>query len=817
MKLRAQIFSGYALLALLVAVVSVAGYIGLKAVSGSFNVAINETQPVLTALHDIRLQATHLAFTLAARAADAQEDAKGSAARDEERESPNTPEGLRTRLTAAVSAYHGLVERYFPDELAKTEEIFRRTEHFLAASDALAALDVRGQHAAFEASIGRVATSLDALRDAVDEAAGEEEGEFAGLRESIDTDLRRHLLAILGTCVLSLIAAIAGGAALATHISRPIHALQEAADQLGRGHLDTHVDVTTDNELGTLQSRFNAMAEDLAHSLVSRDYVEAIIESMAEGVVVVDAEGRIERSNSAMKRLYDEAAQGPMLGRPLHEVFAVDDQKDLGSDRASRRGFECRLRGPQEPPTIVSVSVSPITLATDSRGRVLVVQDITERKRNEERLSYLASYDVLTGLPNRRMFLDHLRATLARLPWNGQHVGIMFCDLDRFKFVNDSLGHNIGDLLLQRITERIREVLRPGDVVGRWAGDEFVVMLDEIAQPRDIDIVAEKLVERLRQPVQIGPHELHITVSVGTACAPTDSLDAEELVKSADLAMYTAKAAGKNNFIHYAPEMRTRTEMRLMLEHALRSALDVDDQLQAYYQAQQTFDGTVIGFEALVRWQHPQMGLISPAQFLPAAAEAGLMAALDESVLRMACAELRRWREAGWRDLRVAVNLSNQSFRRSDLVEVVARTVDAAGVPRDRVELELTEDIVMENVGSAIETMERLCALGVHLSIDDFGTGYSSLGQLKRCPIQLLKIDRSFVMDVTHDESDRAITNAIIALAHKLGIKVLAEGVETQEQLDVLRVWGCDAMQGYLLSKPLPAEAANAWLAARQG
>jgi diguanylate cyclase (GGDEF)-like protein len=414
------------------------------------------------------------------------------------------------------------------------------------------------------------------------------------------------------------------------------------------------------------------------------------------------------------------------------------------------------------------------------------------------------------------MFLEHLRNSLARLPWKNQHVGVLFCDIDRFKFVNDSLGHSVGDVLLQRIADRMKDVLRPGDVIGRWAGDEFVVLLEDIADAAHVDVIAAKIVSQLRDSVQIGPHELHVSMSVGIACAPGDGLDADDLIKDADLAMYAAKEAGKNQCRRYQPIMRERTVLRLQLEHALRSAINTPDQLKVHYQAQQNMDGSLIGFEALVRWQHPELGLISPAQFLPAAEEAGLMAALDESVMGMALAQLRSLHDAGWPDLRMAVNLSNQTFQRKDLVQMVARVMDASGLTGDAVELELTEEVVMGNVGTAVATMEQLCALGVQLSIDDFGTGYSSLSQLKRCPIRMLKIDRSFIIEVTHDESDRAITDAIIALSHKLGVLVIAEGVETQAQFDLLRQSGCDAIQGYLLSKPLPHDQVLPWLQAFQ-
>ena len=803
----------------------VVGYISFSAlrdVSDRFDTAINRTQPTLVALQELRLQATQLALQAerARRSVSAAEqpgadkapsssDGKGAADEDDSRGS--LPPASRDTLQATLAHYRHLVETHFPDELDEAIRITERVAIFLRLLES----DVLISDAGAMPGRDRIASALHQLEEAIAETAMAEEMEFRELQRDIEQDVARHLLSVLFAALLALLAALGVGALLAARIARPLATLHEATTRLGQGLLDTRVSITARNELGDLAQAFNRMSSELSQSLVSRDYVEAIIESMAEGVIVVNDSGKIERCNSAMRNLFDEFAMGNLNGRRLDEVFIAEEALDtLLQD--SLRSFECRLQGHANPPTIVAVSSSAVSLRAGRTGRVLLVQDITERRRQEERLTYLASYDTLTGLPNRRLFLDQLRNALARLPWNKRHIGILFCDLDRFKFINDSLGHSIGDILLQRVTERIREILRPGDIVGRWAGDEFVVLLDDMGDPDHVASIADKLVHRLGEPIQVGPHELFITLSVGAACAPQDAQDADELVKNADLAMYSAKAAGKNVFRAYEPEMRSRTELRLMLEHALRHAIDARDQLLVHYQPQLKLDGSLIGFEALVRWQHPQLGLISPAQFLPTAEEAGLMAALDESVMRMACNELKRWHEAGWPGLRMAINLSNQSFRRSDLVRTVARVIEVSNVPASSVEFELTEEIVMENVHSAVSTMEQLRSLGVELSIDDFGTGYSSLSQLKRCPISLLKIDRSFINDVMHDHSDLAITNAIIALAHELGIKVLAEGVETEEQLALLHTSGCDAAQGYLLGKPMPADAARAWLEAHR-
>lgn len=807
MKLRTQIFVGYAQLAVLVVVVGLTGYVSVRLISQSFDSAINQTQPVLTALQKIRLQATTLAFSVSTANAAAKEGTQEHAGT-----APSVAE-----LMTSVAEYQGLVGKYFPLEIEEAKEIKAHAEVFARAIASIGDHNRSGDHKNFHEQQSQLSEALEGLMEATTEAAEGEEQEFHELQATIHAKSADHLLAIVLTSVLSLLLVILGGAALAGRIARPVAALRLAALRFGQGHLGERVEVHSQNEIGELAQAFNQMASELSTSLVTRDYVESIIESLAEGVVVLNDAGRIERVNGAMRSICHESALGELAGLSLNEVFVANGDIDvMTANLQTSQGIEASLRGNKIPPTLVTLSASSIPLGNGKKGRVLLVQDVTDRRMHEDRLRYLASYDVLTGLPNRRMFLGHLRNSLARLPWKNQHVGVLFCDIDRFKFVNDSLGHSVGDVLLQRIADRMREVLRPGDVIGRWAGDEFVVLLEDIADAAHVDVIAAKIVSRVRDSVQVGPHELHVSMSVGIACAPGDGLDADDLIKDADLAMYAAKEAGKNQCRRYQPIMRERTVLRLQLEHALRSAIDTPDQLKVHYQAQQNVDGTLIGFEALVRWQHPELGLISPAQFLPAAEEAGLMAALDESVMGMAFAQLRNLHEAGWPDLRMAVNLSNQTFQRKDLVQMVARVIDASGLARDAVELELTEEVVMENVGTAVGTMEQLCALGVQLSIDDFGTGYSSLSQLKRCPISMLKIDRSFITEVTQDAGDRAITDAIIALSHKLGVLVIAEGVETQAQFDLLRQSGCDAVQGYLLSKPLPHDQVLPWLKAFQ-
>ena len=809
MKIRIKILLGYVLLAVLVAVVALVGYRATHSIGQNFDEAINRTQPVLQALQDIRFHAVRLQADTYRSVHAAQTDAAEGA--EPAGDAGERPGGDLAELDAAVTRYRNLVQAYFPDEIAEAAEIAAEVGELTEAVARLRAGTVSRAEA--DEALGTLSGVVERVLDATGDAAAAELEEFAAHQRGVDADIAAQERLITIVAVVAFLCAIFAGARIAQLIARPVVALRDAARRLGGGRLDTRVAVTDDTEVGELAQAFNSMAEQLAGSMVSREYVEDIIDSMAEGIIVVDREGRVERVNHAFRTLFRCTDDYAFAGQPVAD-FLPDTEVIEAAFRTpvARHWIETRMPTADGEVLIVALSVAGLQSTNAVAGAVVLVQDITERKRNEERLSYLARYDQLTGLPNRTLLLDHLNQSLARQPWKKEHTAILFCDLDRFKFVNDTLGHGVGDILLQSVADRLQDCVRPGDIVARWSGDEFVVLLSDVAQPGDVKPLAERLVAQLNESVQIGGHELYVTASVGIAIAPEHAVQADELIKCADIAMFAAKAEGKNTCRVYTQGMARRSHERLQLEEALRRALLEGGQLQVHYQAQKRLDGPLIGFEALVRWQHPELGLISPAAFLPAAEEAGLMAAIDETVLRIACGQARQWQHDGVAGLRIAVNVSDHLFGRGDLPELIGALLAEYDLPPSALELELTEAIVMSNVESAIGTMHRIRELGIELSIDDFGTGYSSLAHLKRCPVQMLKIDRSFVNDLMTDPNDAAITEAIVALAHKMGIQVIAEGVEAEEQLDALRRYGCDAMQGYRLSKPIPADMLPAFL-----
>ena len=458
----------------------------------------------------------------------------------------------------------------------------------------------------------------------------------------------------------------------------------------------------------------------------------------------------------------------------------------------------------------VNVSVAPIPVG--SGGCIAVIEDISQRKQFEQKLQHLAHHDSLTGLSNRVLLLDRLSQAITYANRAGRFVAVLFIDLDRFKNINDSLGHDAGDQVIVEVARRLSQNIRDGDTVARLGGDEFVVVLSDIAREDEVAVLAQKILDALFLPMIIQGQELSPIGSIGISVYPQDGKEGSTLLKNADAAMYQAKGIGRNNFQFYAQEMNARTLDRLKLEGGLRHALELNEFVLHYQPQMDISTGEIVGVEALLRWKPLEKPMVMPDDFIPVAEETGLIVAIGEWVLRTACAQQVAWKKSGLPAVRMAVNLSARQFRQKNLEQLVARVLSETGCDATALELEITETVVMENPAAAAQTLKKLSDMGVQLSIDDFGTGYSSLSYLKRFPIHSLKIDRSFVQDITTDANDAAIAKAIIALAHSMKLKVVAEGVETVEQLTFLRNQRCDHMQGYYLSRPVPPEQIHALL-----
>jgi len=469
----------------------------------------------------------------------------------------------------------------------------------------------------------------------------------------------------------------------------------------------------------------------------------------------------------------------------------------------------------------VSLATSLVRAADGApRYFIAVIQDISENKRaaealkqSEEQFRVLAHYDILTALPNRALFYDRLSQALAQARRNRWWLAVMFIDVDRFKHVNDTFGHSAGDQLLKQVSVRLSECVRSDDTVGRLSGDEFAIVLSHLSAPVDAATVAKKIVDELNRPFQLEGTELFVTVSIGVTVFPTDTVDQDTLIRNADVAMYRAKDRGRNNYQFYTPEMNRRTREMLNMEGELRRALERDEFVLHYQPKVSLADGRVTGVEALLRWRHPERGLVPPSEFIPLLEETGLVVQAGAWVLRAVCRQLAEWRDSGLRLVPIAVNLSARQFLAPDLGESIKHILELNGLAPSLLEVEITESAIMGDTEEANRTLEYLEALGVKSAIDDFGTGYSSLGYLKRFPLGALKVDRSFVSDITTDPDDAHITQAVISMAHSLGLKVIAEGVETEEQLAFLLRYECNEVQGYLFSRPLPAEECAAAIA----
>ncbi|GMQ88669.1 MAG: hypothetical protein BMS9Abin09_0099 [Gammaproteobacteria bacterium] len=546
-----------------------------------------------------------------------------------------------------------------------------------------------------------------------------------------------------------------------------------------------------------------------------------VFESTLEGIMITSAEGIIQAVNPAFTEITGYPAEEAIGDNPriLHsgrqsEVFYEEMwQALLSTGQWQGEIWNRRKNGEVYPEWLVITAIHDE--ASKVKQYVALFNDITEQKKNEEQLAHQAYHDALTNLPNRLLFDDRLNLALSHAQRHDEKLAVMFLDLDRFKNINDSLGHSIGNHLLKGVAERLVRCLRQEDTVARMGGDEFTILLPHIPHADRAMEVAEKILDSLKKPLSLEGHELFVSASIGISIYPDDARQAESLMKNADTAMYRAKERGRDNYQFYTAAMNTRALERLTLENQLRRALE-REQFELYYQPQMHLGtGQIIGAEALLRWRTEQGELISPAEFIPLLEDTGLILPVGAWVLQQACTQNSAWQAAGYPPLHIAVNLSARQFGQRDLVSQVLDCLATTGLQARYLELEITESIMMDAAQGKPGMLEAFKEAGLQLAVDDFGTGYSSLSYLKKLPVDTIKIDQSFVRDMARDPEDAAIVKTIITLAHDLKRRVIAEGVETQEQLDLLRTLGCDEIQGYLLSRPLPAEALASWLALR--
>jgi diguanylate cyclase (GGDEF)-like protein/PAS domain S-box-containing protein len=566
----------------------------------------------------------------------------------------------------------------------------------------------------------------------------------------------------------------------------------------------------------------------------SESWYRYLVNNSPDLIYTLDREGLFTYINDAAEKILGYG-KNELLGKHYSTVIHDDDINDAvyafnerrTGDR-STRDVELRLKCKNGVDKSRNFENRFVTIELNSMGmydsetagspaRFVgtygIAKDITDRKEAEQTISYQAYHDLLTGLPNRALFKDRLGQAMSQAKRNSTTLAVMFLDMDRFKFVNDTLGHVAGDELLQLLSTRLKSCLREGDTLARVGGDEFILLLPQITSRQDAVTIAQKILAALNSCFMIDEHELFASVSIGIALYPSDGETSDTLIKHADIAMYHAKNMGRNNYQLYAGTMNAPISGRLSLESDIRKAIERNE-FEVHYQPQVSVaSGQIIGMEALVRWKHPLRGLLPPSDFIPFAEETGLICAIGEWVLQTVCRDARAWQAAGLPPVRMAINLSAQQIEQNHFVEKFTKLIEECNVDPSLLELEITESTIMKDMENTISKLKRLSLTGVEISIDDFGTGYSSLSYLKKLPIHTLKVDQSFVRDIISDPSGTSIVTAIAAMAKGLQLHLVAEGVETRAQLDFLAEIGCDEYQGFLFSEPLPAKQAASLLA----
>jgi diguanylate cyclase (GGDEF)-like protein/PAS domain S-box-containing protein len=600
---------------------------------------------------------------------------------------------------------------------------------------------------------------------------------------------------------------------LVRSFTRPVKRLQRVMSAMqADGDLSRRISIGSTDEIGQMASAFNALADSLQKNVNQVKLSAQVFVSSMEAIVITDAGNNIIQVNKAFSEITGYAPEEVLGKNPRilksgrHNQDFYREMWDTLLKTGSWQGEVMdRRKGGEIYPKWLAISV-----VRDEKGAIrnyiALFSDITERKASYERIQYLAHFDALTHLPNRTLLNDRVELAIAGAKRDQRRLAVIFLDLDRFKNVNDSLGHHAGDLLLQAVAERLKNCVRESDTISRLGGDEFVLLLNGILEPNDAAGVAQKVLNVLANPFSLDGHEVRIGASLGISIYPDNGLDGSDLFKNADAAMYDAKKNGRNNFRFFSTPMNDETFEKISLENDLWRALKNKEFILHYQPQINILTGKVIGAEALIRWQHPDKGLIPPVRFIPIAEENGLITTIGEWVLNEACIQNRKWQDEGLIKIPVAVNLSAVQFHQENIKETIARALHDSGLEPCYLELEITESVTMKEIETTIRTLQEIKQMGVLIAIDDFGTGYSSLSYLKRFPIDKLKVDRSFVRDITANPDDAAIVRTVIGMGHGLRLKVIAEGVETAEQLAFLRECQCDEIQGYYFSTPLSVQ-----------
>ncbi len=657
------------------------------------------------------------------------------------------------------------------------------------------------------------------LEAVLEEAAGQPAADSAGA----NADLRQRVLAVVPHLYASRLPLILGigiglsllaawiTALLIARIDRAMIGLAASAERIGRGLTSEPVPSSGVPEIADLERALEQMREALARTTISRDYLDTLINSMNDAVLVVAPDGRVRTVNAAAAEMLG-AERDSLAGMDFESLVAEPHREAFVAAKVLAAPGETVVRTGTGQTIPVSVRASAVSSADPAfQGTIYVLRDITERKRAERRIRYLARFDMLTKMPNRTQFQHLLQQAIARGRRRSGGLALLYVDVDHFKEINDTFGHAAGDRVLETLSERLIRALPKESVVGRLAGDEFAAFLETPDGPADrheqAAMIARLLLKEVSRPLHVGEHEIDVTASIGIAACPEDADNVIDLIRCADAAMYHAKRAGRNCHVFYTPEMNAAAVERLLLKSKLRRALERDEFLLRYQPKVDLVTYKVVGAEALLRWRLPGHGEIAPAQFIPLAEESRLILDIGAWVLDHVCGDYAEWRRQVTDPGRVAINLSLKELSQASFIPRCRSVFEKHGVSPACVELEITETTLMMDAEHTLPLLDELRAMGVHLSIDDFGTGYSSLSALQQFPIGTLKIDQSFVRNAASDPDDATIVRSIIDMGRSLGLDVLAEGIETEEQRRFLIQSGCQYGQGRLFGEPVSADA----------
>jgi diguanylate cyclase (GGDEF)-like protein/PAS domain S-box-containing protein len=831
MKISQKLTIGYLAVALLVGVM---GFLGIRAIAKTqqeFEQTVQRAMPIRDGLNQLQSTADDVAdysqelaltppeLSLSLSQPLGQVVSNGSVkGRDYAVNSTNQPTELsleqsKKRYTELLVGYEQHMSAWLPHPPSSVQAVKTHSDQLLRlVADLTQLRQTNASRSARLAKQEEIKTANRALMRAIAEVLKDQEGQLEAARLEMQSTVSSTMQGIVVTGVMAFTVAGLMGGWVAASIIHPLKKLQEAAVNIGQGKLRTKIEVSEADELGELAQTFNKMAEELWRTTT---YAVKVRESLVESLIVLTPNNlRIHSVNKATCELLGYR-RSELVGKPLDRFLPAVASllQDAKPKQLSEQGFIYSIETTYESkdgrriPVLFSASL--MREHDEVLGIVCVAQDNTVRHRHEATIRYQASHDLLTGLPNRALFDSRLAISLAQAAQSRARLAVMFLDLDRFKLINDTLGHAVGDRLLQGFSQRISGCLRQSDTIARWGGDEFTVLLPNIRAVDEATTIAYRILDALKPHFELEGHVLRVSSSIGISIYPTDGEDAETLLKNADAALYRAKEGGRNSYCLYTAAINSQASERLALENQLHHALERNE-LTLYYQPLvNTATGQISQMEALLRWHHPEMGMVSPNRFIPLAEENGLIVPIGEWVLRTACSQTRAWHEAGLPQIRVGVNLSAQQFRHPDLVSMIGQILQETRLDPCFLELEITETTVITNVESAKIVMDELTQMGISIAMDDFGNGYSSLSYLKKFPFHTLKIDQGFVRDITTDPNDRAIVTAIAALGKVLNLKLVAEGVETDVQERLLRSLNCHEMQGYLFSPPLPADEAT--------